>query len=160
MNDATNLNRLHDIVVPEPIPWWPPAPGWFVLMAVACCSVAFLAYFRWKRWRANAYRRAALQELATADSVFAISEVLRRTALVVLPREKLSSLTGASWPSWLEKTSPIPMPEPVRERLAIGIYGATTSTADLKELKQFASDWIKQHQSLGRSETPDNVRST
>lgn len=145
MNDATNLDRLHDIVVPEPIPWWPPAPGWYFVMATAFFGVMFLIYLGWNRWRPNAYRRVALQELETAKTVGAISELLRRTALAVWPRTEVAALTGAAWPRWLETTAPIPMPEQVRDQLTRGIYDPRVQTDDLSELKRYASGWIRQH---------------
>ena len=36
--DPAGLDRLHDIIVPSPVPFWPPAPGWYLLAAF----VAFL----------------------------------------------------------------------------------------------------------------------
>ena len=32
--DPTSLERLHDIVLPPPVPWWPPAPGWYWVMGL------------------------------------------------------------------------------------------------------------------------------
>lgn len=145
MNDATNLDRLHDIVVPEPIPWWPPAPGWYFVIATALFGGMFLIYLGWNRWRVNAYRRVALQELETANSVDAISELLRRTALAVWPRTDVAALTGAAWPRWLEATVPIPMSEQVRDQLTRGIYDPRVQTDDLSELKRYAFGWIRQH---------------
>ena len=29
--DPTSLENLFGLVVPPPVPWWPPAPGWFVV---------------------------------------------------------------------------------------------------------------------------------
>ena len=34
MNDAGSLQNLNDIVVPEPVAWWPPAPGWYEVKAL------------------------------------------------------------------------------------------------------------------------------
>jgi hypothetical protein len=43
-DSATNLDRLHDIVVPAPVPWWPPAPGWYVVLTVALIIALYLVY--------------------------------------------------------------------------------------------------------------------
>jgi hypothetical protein len=32
--DLTSLENLYDIVMPPPIPWWPLAPGWYVVGGV------------------------------------------------------------------------------------------------------------------------------
>ena len=48
MSDPGSLQNLHDIVVPGPAAWWPPAPGWYVLAAVALSVGEWCLYQR--RW--------------------------------------------------------------------------------------------------------------
>lgn len=160
MNDhVANLDRMHDIVVPEPIPWWPVAPGWYAVFAVVLCAAIFLAYRFWRRWHANAYRREALRELANATGVFAISELLRRTALVVVARPTVAAQASSSWPRWLESAAPVAMSERVRMQLALGPYDPTDSASDVGELKQYAAKWIERHRSPSPSERPSADRS-
>jgi hypothetical protein len=112
---ATSLDRLHDIVVPPPVPWWPPAPGWWVVGALALALGAIGAWRAWKAWRAAAYRRAALAELRglearSADAArreAALREVpalVKRTALAAFPRPRVASLSGAAWLAFLDRT--------------------------------------------------------
>ncbi|WP_166831644.1 DUF4381 domain-containing protein [Thalassoroseus pseudoceratinae] len=146
MNDnSTSLDRLHDIAVPPPVPWWPPAPGWYVVLALAFLAVILLFVWQWRRWRANAYRRAALRELESAKTPDMISEILRRTALVFTPRATLSGLSGEQWPAWLASQSPEPMSDQVRKQLATAIYRPTKKVTDVNSLRAYAEVWIRKH---------------
>ena len=58
------------------------AAGTRLVVAVrSCCAwpPSVVAFRAWRTWRANAYRRAALRELAAATSVAVIAEILKRT---------------------------------------------------------------------------------
>ncbi|ADJ27812.1 DUF4381 domain-containing protein [Nitrosococcus watsonii] len=146
MNDnATSLDRLHDIVVPPQVAWWPPAPGWYGVLAIVAGVVIALLIWQWLRWRANAYRRTALRELDSAQTVAAISEILRRTALVIAPRSTLAPLTGSDWPTWLAARSPYPMPKQVSEQLEDSAYRKPQATADIRALREYAAGWIRYH---------------
>ena len=35
MNTPDPLAQLRDIHLPEPVSWWPPAPGWWLMALVA-----------------------------------------------------------------------------------------------------------------------------
>lgn len=146
MNDpATSLDRLHDIVVPPPVPLWPPAPGWYAVLAIAACCLAAAGYQVWKHWRAGAYRREALRELGSADSAAKISELLRRVALVIAPRDEVASQTGNQWPQWLVAHCPEKMSEDVRDQLTVGIYQPQQGPDDLHALRDYAASWIHRH---------------
>jgi hypothetical protein len=147
-DDVASLDRLHDLAMPPPIPWWPPAPGWYALFAILALATVAWAVRQWFRWRANAYRRAALRELQSAHTVPAISEVLRRVALSIAPRSTVAELTGAKWPEWLAETSPDPIPDQVRDQLASGIYASAADVGDLEALRSYASNWIQHHHRL------------
>ena len=147
MNDsATSLNQMHGIVVPHPVPWWPPAPGWYVVLALMLIAASFLVYRAWRRWWSNAYRREALRALENASSTGAISEILRRTALAVAPRSVVAAQVGADWPTWLQGQCSISMPPKVSQQLTLGPYDPSTATDAVDDLKRYAADWIKHHQ--------------
>ena len=146
MSDSTSLDRLHDLALPPEVPWWPLAPGWYVLIVLALAAAGWLAFRAWKHWRSNAYRRAALQELMSLDTPADIAELLRRTALAVSPRSSVAEKTGSAWLDWLAAQLHEPMPESVRVQLTTGVYGRPSTTLDLTHLRAYATRWITSHQ--------------
>lgn len=108
---AIPLRGLH---LPEPVGWWPLAPGWWVLMAMLVIGCAFLVR-AWLRRRAHsAARRKALRQLEESRSAFAyhgnpvvlgaeVSELLRRAMLAYAPRSEVAGLTGEDWLAWLDR---------------------------------------------------------
>ncbi len=108
--DPGDLANLRDLALPTAIPWWPPTFGWWVL-AVGLLGIALLLLADGvRRYRRNAYRRAAIRELralATALSPVlapAVAAVLKRTALAAYPRGRVAGLTGAGWAGFLSRT--------------------------------------------------------
>ena len=104
MSDPANLSNLRDIVVPPEVALWPPAPGWWILLAGGIAMAAIFAGMIVARYRCNAYRRAALVALDTADAGD-ISTILKRAALAAWPRAEVASLTGADWLAFLDRTA-------------------------------------------------------
>jgi hypothetical protein len=109
--DPGSLDRLHDIATPPPVPWWPPAPGWFVVAGIALAVLSSVAWVGIARWRRNRYRREALTELdrITRDprvpsSLTHIAELMKRVALAAYPRDWVASLTGDAWLAFLDAT--------------------------------------------------------
>lgn len=142
--DPASLANLRDIVTPTPVPWWPLAPGWWFVLAVLGLIV-LLAAARWRRrWRADAYRRAALRALGEAESLAEIAEILKRAALIASSRTQVASLSGSSWVGWLEKTGGRPVPPAVAQALTVGIF-AEAGTGNVAELAAFAAKWIRGH---------------
>ena len=146
MNDSpTSLDRLHDVMTPPEIPWWPPAPGWYVVAALLLIGIVVLTVRAVLIWKHNAYRRAALRELQNATDVGSIGTILRRTALAVTPRSTVAAKTGPSWPQWLDAMVPIHMPDTVRRQLSSGAYGPSENKGDLTALREYAETWIRDH---------------
>lgn len=111
MSDSASLQNLNDIVVPGPVAWWPPAPGWYVLAVIFLAGLAWLAIRQWRRWRHNAYRRQALAELSSIREegspgrLQEVPELLKRTALSVWPRQSVAALSGAAWHRFLDESA-------------------------------------------------------
>jgi hypothetical protein len=146
MNDSsTSLDRLHDLVLPPAVPWWPLATGWYVVMAIILVFLLVFAYRTWESWKANAYRRAALSQLAEAKDALAIAELLRCTALAVAPRHVIAEKTDMAWTNWLIGQCPEAMPDAVRTQLTDGIYDRLAEDADVRALREYAARWIKNH---------------
>ena len=146
IEDATSLERLHDLALPPDVPWWPLALGWYVVLAALLITGGYFTYRSWNSWRARAYRRSALSELESACSPTEIAELLRRSALAITPRAAIAGMSGADWLDWLASQSPQPLTDEVRQLLTVGVYGqASNSPADLAALRSFAAGWIRTH---------------
>jgi hypothetical protein len=102
------LEGLKDLVAPAPVPWWPPAPGWYVVAALLLGAATWIAWLAIRRHRRNAYRREALRELdalAARSEVAALPELVRRVALCAAPRERVVAPVGDAWLSLLDRMS-------------------------------------------------------
>ena len=108
--DAASLQNLHDIVPAPPVPWWPPAAGWYFAGAVVLIVLAWIAWAAFRRWKNNAYRRAALKELKelterlpdNENAARKLPELVKRTALCAWPRRQVADLSGMRWLEFLD----------------------------------------------------------
>jgi hypothetical protein len=142
--DPGSLANLRDIVTPPPVPWWPPAPGWWLVLMLLGLFAVLAAFRGWRRWRANVYRRAALRALREADSVASVAEILKRAALMATSRAQVASLSGSAWVQWLASTGGRPVPPAASQFLSTGMYNGA-GRANVKELTDFAAQWIRAH---------------
>ena len=105
---------LRDLHLPEAIGWWPLAPGWWGVIAVAASLLVVLLRHLMKRRARGAARRHALKQLQRYCSDYThhhnavqlgteLSELLRRTMLAYAPRAEVAGLTGEAWLRWLDR---------------------------------------------------------
>lgn len=160
--DPASLANLHDIVGAPPAPWWPPAPGWFVLAAVLVAIVVYSVLCWQSRRRANAYRRAALAELdlltrnlnnpeQRVPSLRALPELVKRTALAAWPRSAVAGLSGDLWLEWLDDSWPrTGFAQGAGQKLLQLSYADSSQLFDLPpeevdDLVVLIRQWIAQH---------------
>jgi hypothetical protein len=112
---ATALEQLRDIHLPDAVPMWPPAPGWWFAFGLLVFA-ATLIFLRLRAHR-RSLRRAALRELDTMEHSYRItadvavlarrlSALLRRTALARFGHSRVAGLHGQEWIEFLAATTP------------------------------------------------------
>ena len=109
----TGMPVLRDIHGLDAVPWWPIAPGWWLLtgllalLVVAAAGRYWLLYHGpWIGWRGDARRqlRALKKSLPVEDPhsiADRLSELLRRIAMAHKGRREAAGLTGDDWLHWL-----------------------------------------------------------
>jgi len=112
MNEGIDFTQipLRDIHVPGDVPWWPPAPGWWMLIAFALGAALYAAY----RYHALLRQRLALRALTQLQTALRegaeparclaqTSVVLLRFAMSVAPdRGRIAGLVGGRWLEYLD----------------------------------------------------------
>ncbi len=153
--DNTSLDLLHDIVEPAAAPWWPLAPGWQVLLALAVLLLA-LAGLHWlARWQSRRYRREALAELGRivaqgqgAAQLAALSRLLKRTAITAYSRPRVAGLSGAAWFAFLDATAGTRFGEGLGAALESDNYAVTRGAVAAETFAQLVAEvrrWIRCH---------------
>ena len=101
--------QLHDIHLPDPAGWWPPAPGWWILAILLTALLTWMTVSVWRWLKYWHWRKRILQEFShfeSIDNVYfltRITEKLRQLAIAVYPQDEVASLTGDSWLEFLDK---------------------------------------------------------
>ena len=49
MDPTSLLDQLAPLRVPDPVGWWPLAPGWWLVIMLACVGLLLLARWLWQR---------------------------------------------------------------------------------------------------------------
>ena len=84
--------------------FWPPASGFWILVALILMLLITATWCITQSRRRNAYRRAGLTLLESANTVYDINVVLKRVALAVFPREQVAHLHGKEWTQFMQST--------------------------------------------------------
>ena len=105
---------LRDLHLPEPVDWWPIAPGWWVLIAAAAAGAAWLLMKYRRQRRESVARRYALKKLRRHEDDYRkhrnavllgaqLSALTRRTMLAYADRDDVAGLTGEEWLAFLDR---------------------------------------------------------
>jgi hypothetical protein len=159
--DPASLENLYDIILPLPVPWWPPAPGWYVVGAAILALAVRAGWLWWRRWQATAYRRAALaalqqleartaEEMHRASALRELPELVKRTALAVFPRQQVAALSGTAWLAFLDHTGHTSaFTHGQGQLLPVLSYdphaASRLDARHVEELFRIVADWIQHH---------------
>ena len=105
--------ELRDIHLPEPISWWPPAPGWWVL-AAGILLLIIIAFIIRKLYQGRQLNRDITAELERIKQRYAdtqskvelarsLSILLRRVSISCYPNHDVAGMTGERWLHWLDQ---------------------------------------------------------
>jgi len=112
VDSSDPLETLHDVHLPEPLSFWPPAWGWWILAAILLAAIP-VGWSLWRRRKRGAIKRAALGELRHLQQAaqaheksetiaVGLSLLLRRVALACDERTAVAGLTGCAWLQYLD----------------------------------------------------------
>ena len=105
--------EIRDIHLPADVSWWPPATGYWLLLALLIL-LGISAYLLYSLWQRRSLRRAALAELKKIETDFKqhhdqqllaqqLSVLLRRAAVSCFSRQQCAHLTGDAWLKFLDQ---------------------------------------------------------
>ena len=111
--------ELRDIHLPDPVSWWPPAPGWYGV-ALLFIILIITAWWLIHRRRNPSLKKLATRELQKIEHAYAqhqntpklcsdISILLRRVAMSYGSRNKQAGVTGKEWLHHLNNLSGQPV---------------------------------------------------
>ena len=154
MASSPELANLRDSHAPDPIGWWPLAPGWICLAVVLVIVIIVSILFLRRYYRNGCAKRNALRLLSAYQQDYqnshhgqsasaCVSELLKRVALVYFPRATVASLQGDAWITFLKDTSKGLAFDSLRRELLEMPYQPKMD-GDLQLLFTMAHKWISQ----------------
>ncbi len=153
--------QLRDIRGLDPVSWWPPAAGWWLLLFGTLLTLWLLWRFwpglrlpvmigvTW-RWDAARQLRDLQRRVGRQDSKQSageLSELLRRIAMARHGRDACAGLTGSDWLAWLAEHDPQGFAWPAHGRLLLNLPYAPPGTTEAEQkqlhvLIEAARHWI------------------
>ena len=105
---------IRDIHLPEPVSWWPVAPGWWLLIATMLLLLVLIFIAR-KIYRSRQLKRDIASELENIKQRYLLSNdksqlakslsvLLRRASITFYPATDIAGLTGERWLAYLDET--------------------------------------------------------
>lgn len=150
------LSQLRDIHLPEPITFWPPAIGWWMLALIITVLVIGVALLLLRQYRKTHYRRQAeaqLKELLeryskeknTTEYSSNINKLLKQVSVSYYKRKDVARLSTEEWLSFLDRSGNTnDFTQGAGRILATAPYGESEQI-DSEALYQCCSQWIRKH---------------
>ena len=149
------LSQLRDIHTAAPVPWWPPAPGWWVLALLLLFFLGWLGRRLLARYRVRQRRRQMLGWIDHLNEsinpqrdpqayLSTLNRIFKLVALRAFPDRQCAAMAGQEWVNFLiENMEKSPTAESLNV-LASGPYDPSPSF-DPVLLSELTRAWIKRH---------------
>jgi hypothetical protein len=145
------LSQLRDIQLPETGGFWPPAPGWWLILVLVLIALMALFLMIRRRRRRHRWLRIARRELdllarsrtASPEWFAQLNALLKQCARTRYPTERPEAMSGDQWADFLLKTSPQDRvaSRPAVEAMITSSWQPTAS-ADPDSAIAFARAWL------------------
>lgn len=137
------LEQLRDIRLPDAVSWWPLAPGWWMVLALACFAIfAALVWNVVRKYTTSYQALRELEQFSANDPVeyaTGVSVLLRRVAM--RKDAAIGQLKDGSWADFLTVKG---MEPALANHLAVAPYAAEFSDAPRNDvLRHAAATWIR-----------------
>lgn len=147
-----SLDNLHDIIVPDAVGFFPPAPGWYIVALLLFALLFHFSVRRYKAYQKSQYKRDALKELETykkrsqAD-VIALLLLAKRVGLSAFGRNAVAKLSDDSWWDFIEQHSKAKVDRELRLTLSKLLYDTSyrMDSTLYDNTSAFVTVWIKTH---------------
>ncbi len=160
-----SLKDLQDIIVPDAVGIFPPAPAWIALGFFLGFLVVRLMWRQAAAYLDNRYRRQAIARVVmvekklfssgqmhnTSRLVSSLPALLKQTAILAFGRETVAGLCQDDWITFLNASAPgvIFSPE-MAQVLTTSAYGSASQINDLPrvsldQILYLVKKWIKTH---------------
>ena len=156
MNQTNPFDQLRPNHLPDPVSWFPPAPGWWLGSLLILILLSLAVWLLIRIIRRTRYRRQAKKAVAQLwleyqqhgnDRQFAheCGSLLKRTALTAYPEEQIARLHGQDWLRFLADKSNNPaFLQGAGTVLGEGRY-SKEQPVDVQSLHTMTLSWIRKH---------------
>lgn len=154
--DVKLAAQLKDIHLPPEPSFWPPAIGWWIVLALLIL-ILITVFVIWKKYERRAPRREALQLLDRIDNnylsdkdivayVSEINKLIRRVAMQAFSRHECAGKSGEQWLEFLQQHSKLEGFTQGIGRCLIEVpFSKKEVQIDHHELRKLADHWIKEN---------------
>ncbi|HEY5603610.1 MAG TPA: DUF4381 domain-containing protein [Gammaproteobacteria bacterium] len=178
MNPGIESLPLRDIHLPDGVAWWPPALGWWLLLALIMALAALVLIVR-RINKSQQFSRLALAEFNaltanynrhgdTQKLVEDLSALLRRITLSAFPDRNAAGITGEAWLRLLDEIAeqqtsvklPAKFHSPLGQWMVRAPYQKRVGPGpqDAQQLLSLCRDWIQSAARQARPPLASGVR--
>ena len=147
-----SLDHLHDIIIPDAIGFFPPAPGWYILLLVLLALLFHFSAQAYNRYKKSHYKREALKELPnytkeSRENVMALLALAKRVGIFAYGRAEVAGLSESKWWSFMEKHSKVSIGTQTQEAIYKLLYDESYKMhhALHADTLSFVTHWINTH---------------
>jgi len=147
-----SLDNMQDIIIPDAVGCFPPAPGWTIILLLLLALLFHLSVCKYKRYKKSQYKREALKELGTyiqhsKENAIALLSLSKRVAIAAYGREDVAKFYDDTWWDFIEKHSKAHVSRQEREEISNLLYDESYTINNVLQdnIIKFVTLWITTH---------------
>lgn len=146
-----SLDNLHDIIIPDPIGFFPLASGWYMVFLLLVTYAIHFSVKRYKNYQKDLYRRDALERILSFErsksSALELISLAKIVGFSAYGREEIAKLSGESWWEFMELNSKVKIPQTLKSEIDKLLYRSDYQLEETTydEIAGMVKIWIETH---------------